>query len=181
MNFYISDLHFGHKNIIKYDQRPFNSTKEMDEEIIKRWNETVKTDDTVYILGDVSWYISDITREMLKWMNGHKILIKGNHDKETSHLFKHFDGIYDYLEIVDGIDKVVLSHYPMLSWNGQFRNSVHLYGHVHITEQDVLCEEIRKKTIDAGFSCRTCNVGCMKSYMNYTPRTLKELRCVFDA
>ena len=52
--FYISDLHFGHDNIIKYDNRPFKNTKEMEEKIIENWNNTVDNDDTVYILGDVN-------------------------------------------------------------------------------------------------------------------------------
>ena len=54
--FFTSDLHFGHANIIKYDSRPFNSISHMDEELIKRWNESVSPNDTVYILGDISWY-----------------------------------------------------------------------------------------------------------------------------
>ena len=52
MIFYIADLHFGHKNILGYDKRPFDNTEQMDEEIIRRWNERVCDDDTVYVLGD---------------------------------------------------------------------------------------------------------------------------------
>lgn len=53
MNFYTSDLHLGHANVIKFDNRPFANVDEMDQCIIIRWNERVSDDDTVFILGDV--------------------------------------------------------------------------------------------------------------------------------
>lgn len=53
MKYYISDLHFGHKNVIKYCNRPFKNTDEMREGLISRWNSKVKPSDTVYILGDM--------------------------------------------------------------------------------------------------------------------------------
>lgn len=56
MNFYIADMHFGHKNVIRYDNRPFDSIEEMDKAMITLWNETVGDNDVVYILGDFSWY-----------------------------------------------------------------------------------------------------------------------------
>ena len=56
MNFYISDNHFGHFNVIRYDNRPFDNTDTMDKVMIDRWNEVVGDEDTVYILGDFSWY-----------------------------------------------------------------------------------------------------------------------------
>ena len=51
-----SDLHFGHKNIIKYENRNYNTVEEMDEDFIKKWNNKVNNNDLVYILGDFSWY-----------------------------------------------------------------------------------------------------------------------------
>lgn len=54
-NFYIADTHFGHKNILKYDNRPFFTTEEMDNELVERWNAAVDPSDTVYILGDFCW------------------------------------------------------------------------------------------------------------------------------
>ena len=49
MNYYISDLHFGHKNALKFDNRPYFTLTEMKDDIIKRWNERVKKNDNVYI------------------------------------------------------------------------------------------------------------------------------------
>ena len=80
MNFYIADMHFGHKNIIRYDNRPFGSVEEMDKALIQLWNETVGSDDIVYILGDFSWYKEDKTAFILGCLKGHKVLVKGNHD-----------------------------------------------------------------------------------------------------
>ena len=59
MNYFISDLHFGHLNIIRLDNRPFTTLEEMDNKLIENWNNTVTRDDTIYILGDFSWYKAD--------------------------------------------------------------------------------------------------------------------------
>ena len=53
MNFYISDLHFFHENILLYDSRPFASVEDMNAEMVRRWNSVVKNNDTVYVLGDM--------------------------------------------------------------------------------------------------------------------------------
>lgn len=52
--FFTSDFHFGHKNIIRYDNRPFLSVEEMDAEIVRRWNAKVSPDDIVYILATLA-------------------------------------------------------------------------------------------------------------------------------
>ena len=70
--FYIADMHFGHKNILKYDKRPFADTGQMDEEIIRRWNERVCDDDTVYVLGDAFFKGEERSIEIMKRLNGHK-------------------------------------------------------------------------------------------------------------
>ena len=174
--FYIADLHFGHKNIIRYDNRPFTSVKEMDDTLIKNWNSVVSSDDTVYILGDLGWYNNDRLTAIMYSLNGHKILIKGNHDSMSTNLYMAFDKVVDYLEINDNGTKVVMSHYPMPFWNGQFRDSVHLYGHVHNSHQQNMMESWRKELRQLqDIPGRMYNVGCMISYMNYTPRTLDEI------
>lgn len=174
--FYISDLHFGHKNILKYDNRPFSSVADMDNTLIKNWNKAVNNDDIVYILGDISWYGDTKTVSIFHSLNGHKVLIKGNHDQIGMELESCFDYICDYLEIKDKNKKVVMSHYPIPFWNGQFRDSVHLYGHVHNSHQWNICESLRKELKQLqDIPMRMFNVGCMMKYMNYTPRTLDEI------
>ena len=176
MNYYIADLHFGHKNIIKYDGRPFLTPDEMDQTLIKNWNNTISDNDTVFILGDISWYNSDKTAEILNGLKGHKVLIWGNHDRMSPKVAQCFDKICDYLEITDGGNKVILCHYPMPFWNGQFRGSIHLYGHVHNTYQDDLMQElINTMNKKQDISMHAFNVGCMMKHMGYKPRTLKEI------
>lgn len=131
--FVISDLHLGHKNIINICNRPFKNVDEMDDEIIKRWNNIVKKDDLVYVLGDFSFHNKNIEMYLSK-LNGYIVLIKGNHDKYIKH--EKIIKTYDYLEIEVENVKYILSHYPIIAWNGQYRNSIHLYGHVHSSGQD---------------------------------------------
>lgn len=80
MIFFTSDHHFSHKNIITLCDRPFKSVEEMDEEMIRRWNETVKPEDTVYYLGDFSLSIKPVEKYVHR-LNGKKYLCAGNHDK----------------------------------------------------------------------------------------------------
>ena len=146
--FFTADMHFGHKNIIKYCNRPFTDAAEMDAEIIRRCNEVVKPDDTLYILGDIGFLPVWEQIERINQMNGKKILLWGNHDvkgrKERAELVRCcFNWSYDLLRIKatapDGtgmMRKIVLCHYAMRVWDGSFNGSWHLYGHSHGTLPD---------------------------------------------
>lgn len=192
MKFYISDTHFGHENIVKYDSangaRCFSSIQEHDELLIKNWNSVVTNQDEVYILGDFSWLYARETEEIIKKLNGSKFLVKGNHDRfaKDGACKKLFQGIYDYKMIQDGDKNVVLSHYPIMFWNGQHRKSVHLFGHVHMTDEyDVyknclkhINDFFKEKTQNGYTGCPSVvaiNVGAMLPHVNYQPRTLNEL------
>lgn len=134
MNYYISDLHLNHAKIIDYCGRPYKDVHEMNESIIKRINERVTSKDNLYILGDVGFGAVGDLVALLKRINGRKILVAGNHDKRY---LKHpefisvFKSVHEILEISDCHRKVVLFHYPMLSWNRAYHGSIHLHGHVH--------------------------------------------------
>ena len=82
--FFISDLHFGHKNIIEYENRPFDSVDEMDKALIRNWIYTVKSNDRVVVAGDFSFHNKEKTKCILSQLRGHKTLIMGNHDKARS-------------------------------------------------------------------------------------------------
>lgn len=117
---FISDLHFGHANILKFqkDTRPYSSVEEMDEDIIKTWNDYIKKGDVVYVVGDFSFHNDAETRRIVSRLNGTKILIRGNHDKNKTRtlLDMGFSDVYDYtvLKLSGGSTKkkIALSHYP---------------------------------------------------------------------
>lgn len=78
---FYSDPHFGHKNIIQYCQRPFESVHHMNEELISRYNNVISDTDTVIWLGDCGFCKADVLKSILERMNGRKILVFGNHDR----------------------------------------------------------------------------------------------------
>lgn len=130
---FVGDSHFGHFNIIKYCKRPFQTVEEMDWTMIKRWNERVSPNDTVYHLGDVSFHRDrSHTLHLLNNLNGKIILIRGNHDKLKSDLVKaRFESIHDYLELKINNQLIVMCHYPFLRWNKGHRGSWSIHGHSH--------------------------------------------------
>lgn len=133
MIFFTSDLHLGHFNSIKHNNRPFSSVEQMEEEIIKRWNKKVSPTDTVYVLGDVCWgWNSNKIQDVMKKLNGFKYLIIGNHDKLNPHkLSNSWVEIVPYKEVKIDNQWYILSHYPIAEWNGCWYGSIHLYGHCH--------------------------------------------------
>ncbi len=187
MNYYISDLHFRHNNILKHDQRPFENVEKMEKAIINNWNSVVWKKDTVYILGDFCWQKSSEWVELLQKLNGKKILIRGNHDPASfpPEVVAEFDEICDYKALSDNGQKLVLSHYPMLMWDGQHKGHIHLYGHLHnsIEEryyQKCLNDIMSHKKLTMEAPVRAVNVGAMMSWMQYTPRTLNEILSFFE-
>ena len=91
----IADTHFGHKNIISYENRPFKNVQEMDETLIRLWNEVVDYDDLVYVLGDFTLSRrKEVISNLVNRLNGRKILIMGNHDtrKPKDYIECGFDG-----------------------------------------------------------------------------------------
>ena len=166
--FYISDPHFGHEDIISFCNRPFTSVEEMDEELIKRWNNKVSNNDTIYILGDLIYKSNKLPEYYLERLNGAKILIKGNYDNpwlKKIDVNKYFEGVYDYLEISDEGIWVILFHYPILEWNAKFRGSYHIHGHIHNINSDSI-EHSNEEP-------RMYNVSC--DAINFEPKTLNEL------
>lgn len=131
-SFLVSDTHFGHAGVCKFMQddgvtklRPWDNAEEMDEEMVRRWNETVRPNDKVYHLGDVV-----INRKALKTLyrlNGDKVLIKGNHDIfRLEEYAPHFRDIRAY-HVLNGM---ILSHIPVHEASlGRF--GVNIHGHLH--------------------------------------------------
>lgn len=187
MNYYISDQHYSHYNVMaKFDKRPFNSTQEMDATMMKNWNNIVTDNDTVYILGDFSWETQGGWKNRLNALHGKKVLIIGNHDyKRMKDARKLFEEVTPYKEVFDGNYKVIMCHYPILAYNKSYNeNTFMLYGHVHNNTDEskvildfIKClrnlhEENPSQHVNHG---QLINVGCMMPYMNYTPRTIEYL------
>lgn len=164
--FYISDLHLFDKKVIESANRPHKNLKEMHTDISVKWNKKVSQNDTVYILGDVSSTANlQETKElvnMLKRLNGNKVLIIGNHDRKilnNSNFRKCFVRIEEYLRIFDNKKKVILFHFPIEDWEGRKKGAIHLHGHIHQKE--------------VSFIKNRFHVGC--DVQRFTPLTLNEI------
>lgn len=144
--FYTADLHFGHENVLRLDNRPWKTTFEMQDALVKNWNSVVTGADTIYILGDFCWRKADDWVELLADLKGNKVLIQGNHDlKEYPQRVKNmFQDIKDIKTIDDKGRKVTMCHYcmPFYSRNRD-PNAYHLYGHIHNTYEHEMIEELR--------------------------------------
>jgi calcineurin-like phosphoesterase family protein len=185
---YIADCHFYHNRICReMDNRGFPSYAEMNEHMIARWNEKVTARDSVYILGDFSIAKGDATEKVIRRLQGKLHLIIGNHDRYLQD--KGFDrslfrSIEPYQEIRDNGRLVVLSHYPVFCYKGQYRpNTYMLYGHVHNTHDEALINRFIQETREttawsryaeapAPIPCNMINCFCM--FSNYQPMTLDE-------
>ena len=168
MNYYIADTHFGHENVLKFDNRPFENVNEMDKVMIEQWNAVVGKNDDVYIIGDFCYRAKKGALWYLKQLNGRKHLIQGNHDEyllSDEAVMKEFVSVDKMRYVKDGSYSIVLCHFPIAEWNRYYRNSWHIYGHIH-----------NKKTGCYKFlenEERALNAGCMINY--YTPVTIEKL------
>lgn len=167
MNYYISDTHFGHENIIRLCNRPFSSVEEMDRVMIQNWNSVVRPNDDVYIGGDICFRSAN-PLEILDSLNGRKHLVIGNHDKKNlknPEFRKRFVEIADIITVKEDGIRIIICHYPMAEWDGMYRESWHFFGHIHNNENNA--QKIMKtipKAVNIGADC-----------IGFTPRTAKEL------
>jgi calcineurin-like phosphoesterase family protein len=147
--FLTSDTHFGHAGVCKFTRedgsklRPWTDPDEMDEAMVKAWNETVRPGDKVYHLGDV--VINRRALKTLSRLNGDKVLIKGNHDIfRLEDYTPHFRDIRAY-HVMTGAG-LIMSHIPLHEdSHGRFGLNVH--GHLH--EKRVM----RDGKIDVRYHC----------------------------
>lgn len=169
MILFTADHHFGHSNIIRHCNRPFQSVGEMDAILLYNWNKAVKQQDTVYILGDLFFRNVSSAETYLVQMNGKKHLIIGNHDKDwmkKTDLSQYFESVEHMMEISDGSHKITLCHYPMMAWNGVAKGSYMIHGHIH-------------NNMDADYSTLIRNMPTLLNagveINNYKPVTFNEL------
>lgn len=154
--FVTSDLHLGHLNSIKFDNRPFRDLEHMHNEIIRRFNVTVPVDGLTYFLGDIALGNVEICRAVISKLNGTKVIIVGNHDRPANSLYNvGFDVVLNSATIYVHNQRVTMSHCPLpgiprenmseyptkgINWHGEYKNQAftvanegqfHLHGHIH--------------------------------------------------
>lgn len=182
--FFISDFHVGHKNVLRFDRRPFADTDEMHAALIKNWNDVVTDDDIVYYLGDLSFCRDELTKWFIYSLKGEINYILGNHDKMRDILkFGRFNKVHEYgteISIKDedaksargsgGYQQIIMSHYPILSWNKAHHGSYHLHGHCHGSLMRTNPDYYKRKVMDVG-----CNV------IDYTPMSYAGIKSVMGS
>ena len=137
---FTGDTHFGHRNILKYCKRPFDSIKDHDSILIQNWNSVVQPGDTVYHLGDFALAPKEYVEKILRRLMGNIVFIRGNHDRVMqAWVKKYLTEVAPLYEIkvqdeeMDLKQNIVLCHYAMQVWNKSHHGSWHLHGHSHGT------------------------------------------------
>ena len=133
--FLVSDTHFGHAGVCRFTHpddpevklRPWTDPDEMDEEMVRRWNDRVRPTDKVYHLGDV--VINRRALPTLHRLNGDKVLIRGNHDIFRDDEYRRY---FRELRAYHVLNGMILSHIPVHEASlGRF--GVNIHGHLHAT------------------------------------------------
>lgn len=170
-------------------------------EIIKlKWNSKVGKQDTTYILGDVTYIEKPhIVCEFLKELNGKKLIVSGNHDGQllkflNKNPVKGVECVGPYVDTYVSLPRglpakrVILSHYPIYSYDGCGFGVYHLHGHIHMN----IDENVHYyKSMIEGFKFRKSkhkeyvgpkfiNVGSMMPWMNFEPKDISELGEIID-
>lgn len=151
--YFIADTHFDDENILRYENRPFETVDKMNQAIIDNWNTRITEKDTVYFLGDIG---NDSYVAQLK---GIKYLIKGNHDTRENAYYRSigFTEVYDLPVVYDNF--WILSHEPLyMNRNMPYAN---IFGHVH--------DNPSYKTVSVRSYC-----VCVER-INYTPVSLEQI------
>lgn len=155
--FVTGDLHFNHRRIIEYCKRPFKTVEEMNEAIIRNWNNKVSEEDNILILGDFCFGDEDTFDKFYDRLNGYKIFVRGNHDKK----FPKDIHSHDVVEFSYKNNNYFCSHYAHRVWNKSHHGSIHLYGHSHGS----LPDDPNSLSMDVGIDC----------HPNYEPFSEREI------
>lgn len=131
MIYFTSDHHFGDPRVLRIDKRPFRSVAEHDFALIRYWNETVSSSDTVWHLGDFARADTQRVKELLSSLNGTKHLVIGNNDGRETLSAEGWTSIQHYVELVIAEQLLILCHFPFRTWNQMSNKSINLHGHSH--------------------------------------------------
>ncbi|MEF2550932.1 DUF433 domain-containing protein [Aurantimonas sp. A2-1-M11] len=160
--FFTADTHYGHRGIIEMCQRPFFDVEDMDEGLVRRWNDRVRKNDAVYHLGDFAMKsTAERCTEIFGRLNGRKHLIIGNHDRLKVRNLPWASQPQDRILLRHPDEKLplVLDHYALRTWPGVHYGAIHLYGHSHGNLQGI------GRSVDVGVDV-----------WDFQPVTLDEIR-----
>lgn len=153
---FTADLHFGHRNIIRYCNRPFGGVQHMDEMLVRNWNEVVQADDTVWVLGDVAMGSLESSLRLVGRLLGRKLLVAGNHDRCWTPHGRRAEGWTEryqeagFAEVHQGTVELAVANTTVLACHFPYEGDSHdddrytehrpvdrglwlLHGHVHDT------------------------------------------------
>lgn len=175
---FTSDLHFGHRNVLKFCSRPWEDEKTMDPALIENWNNVVSDNDIVFVLGDTFWFNdSRGIKKVLSQLKGKDIyILPGNHDDFTSYHRVDDPRIHLCADVVacwiteenKPKREIWMSHYPMMTWPHRENGAYQFFGHIHShPDRDEGVDQ------DLPLHWNQCDVGC--DYWDYTPVSLEVL------
>lgn len=171
-----SDIHWGHSNILKYSpwaRGHFRDITDMNEAIVRNINSMVTDEDTLIIAGDICFARPEIGVEYLKRLNGIKKIVWGNHDVKLreSSVYQQSRGLMgvvfdaDYLEFdhkfQDKKYKIVVTHYPFLTWNRSHHGSCNFHGHGHASPENRNTQGMCVRQMDIGLDGNSMMPHCM--------------------
>ena len=172
-NRYTSDLHFGHKNIIQLEKRPFENLADMHSQLISNWNSVVEPDDDTWIVGDFiggQKIHSEEVRKIVSQLNGRKHLVLGNHDSDSFKVWTWqdlgFASVHTVCKVEEYNDEVWLAHHPDARERYGLPDYVTLFhGHTHSEGGMVSMSE-----------CGGCTINVGVDIWNFIPVTFEQIR-----
>jgi calcineurin-like phosphoesterase family protein len=177
--FFTSDTHFGHKNILRFCQRPWEDIKSHNEGLIELWNSVVGDDDIIFHLGDVCWFNArHDTLKLIKKLKGQIYIVPGNHDTiqqfelckdlPNFHLLSDVCTVYLRDVYIQHPIELVLSHYPLMTWSHRDHKALQFFGHIHSGPRSTC-----KFDCDLPLFSYQYDVGCDNN--DYKPIEIREL------
>lgn len=176
--FFIADLHFGHKDVITFDRRPFKDVEEMEAEMVCRWNAKVSRDDHVFVIGDMFGGVTTAhAGEIIHSLNGKIHLIRGNHDPRG----QIFESLFEDVSICRQIQvrvrgekqRVIMRHRLLPLYRGSDEGTVMLYGHTHDSIVARAEDQYIRFMNWLGIPLHAFNLSACR--LDYEPKTLEEI------
>ena len=174
--YFTADSHFNHANIIKFCNRPFNNVEQMNETLIDNWNQVVGKDDIVFHLGDFCLGGAAEWTKLLDRLNGKIYLILGNHDLKNFRqgFIQRFEHVALQMFITVDKQKMYLSHYPFLCFEGGYKDIWQLFGHVHTRKNNTGIDAERLQYLYP----TQYDVGVDNN--NFEPVSFEEVKAIID-